>query len=195
MLQKSCSSLVSLCPPQWLTDEESLLVDPLVSTEERMDWVLSLGRKNSCSSHEGQGGPFAAAVFDADDHRLIAAGVNLVLPAGCSVLHAEIVALIRAEQRLGSHRLDLLAGRRFELVSSTEPCAMCLGAIPWAGIHRLVCGARDEDARAIGFDEGDKPDAWQTKLSQRGIEVVTGVCQQAAIALLQNYHGEHGRLY
>ena len=46
---------------------------------------------------------------------------------------------------------DLLAD---EMVASTQPCAMCLGATPWSGIRRLVCGARDEDAEEIGFDEG-----------------------------------------
>jgi tRNA(Arg) A34 adenosine deaminase TadA len=46
------------------------------------------------------------------------------------------------------------------MVVSTEPCALCLGAIPWSGIRRLVCGARDEDARSIGFDEGEKVPYW-----------------------------------
>ena len=37
-------------------------------------------------------------------------------------------------------------GRAFELVTTTEPCAMCLGAIPWSGLSSVVCGARDQDA-------------------------------------------------
>ncbi len=195
MSDQCCSPILNLCLPAWIQHEEALLTQPLLSVEQRMDWVLNLGDKNIHCQHPSQGGPFAAAVFDADDHRLVAAGVNLVLPAGCSVLHAEIVALIQAQQRLGCHRLDLIEGRRFELVSSTEPCAMCLGAIPWAGIHRLVCGARDEDARAIGFDEGDKPEDWQKKLADRSIAVETGVCREAAVALLQGYRDAYGRLY
>ena len=72
---------------------------------------------------------------------------------------------------------------------------MCLGALPWAGIHRLLCGARDEDARAIGFDEGDKPDRWQDKLQQRGIAVDTDLCRSEAIAVLQDYARQQGQLY
>jgi len=195
MSDKSGSPVLKLCLPEWLSYEESLLTQSLVSVEQRMEWVLSLGRKNIGSDQPGQGGPFAAAVFDADDHRLVAAGVNLVLPTQCSVLHAEIVALMQAQQRLGCHRLDLVEGRRFELVSSTEPCAMCLGAIPWAGVARLVCGARDEDARAVGFDEGDKPDQWPKKLEQRGIQVVTDVRRDDAAALLRTYQAQQGVIY
>jgi tRNA(Arg) A34 adenosine deaminase TadA len=195
MTDKMCSPSLHFCPPDWLLLAEGEVVMPLVSIEERMNWVLSLGSANIEEKNNGQGGPFAAAVFDVEDHRLIAAGVNLVMPLGCSVLHAEIVALMRAQHQLGVHRLDLIEGRRFELVSSTEPCAMCLGAIPWAGISQLVCGARDEDARAIGFDEGDKPERWSQKLQQRGITVHKDICRAEAVQLLRDYQAGQGKLY
>ncbi|MDD3802523.1 MAG: nucleoside deaminase [Desulfuromonas thiophila] len=181
--------------PTWLLQAERE-VPILADAAARMRWVLALARRNSqTTATETAGGPFAAAVFDADSGALICAGVNRVIPSCCSAAHAEMVALMRAQQRLGQHRLDLLPPRRFELVSSTEPCAMCLGALPWAGIHRLLCGARDEDARAIGFDEGDKPDRWQDKLQQRGIAVDTDLCRSEAIAVLQDYARQQGQLY
>ncbi|MCK4502156.1 MAG: nucleoside deaminase, partial [Desulfuromonadales bacterium] len=68
-------------------------------------------------------------------------------------------------------------------------------AIPWAGISRLLCGARDEDARQIGFDEGDKPQDWQQCFVQRGIEVVHNLCRQEAVAVLQLYGQQQGTLY
>ena len=82
-----------------------------------------------------------------------------------------------------------------ELVTSVEPCAMCLGAVPWSGVRRLVCGARGEDACAIGFDEGAKPADWVRGLESRGIEVQRDVLRAAAVAVLRRYVEEGGVLY
>jgi tRNA(Arg) A34 adenosine deaminase TadA len=72
---------------------------------------------------------------------------------------------------------------------------MCLGAVPWSGVVRLVCGARDEDARAIGFDEGDKPTDWPDLLRRRGIEVLRDVRRTQAAAVLRAYVEQGGELY
>jgi tRNA(Arg) A34 adenosine deaminase TadA len=157
-----------------------------------MEWVIGLAERNVA---EGTGGPFAAAVFDFDTGGLIAPGVNRVVAARCSAAHAEIVALATAQARLGHHDLGAPGLPRCELVASTAPCAMCLGAIPWSGVRRLVCGAREEDARAIGFDEGDKPADWAGALQRRGIEVERDVCRPAAVALLQQYAAGGGVIY
>ncbi|NLG19273.1 MAG: nucleoside deaminase, partial [Fibrobacter sp.] len=82
-----------------------------------------------------------------------------------------------------------------ELFTSTAPCAMCLGAIPWSGVKRVVCGAADEDARAIGFDEGAKVDNWTEELQKRGIKVVTGFMRAEASAVLKNYKKAGGTIY
>ena len=63
----------------------------------------------------------------------------------------------------------------YELATSAEPCAMCLGAVPWSGVRHLSCAARGEDAEAIGFDEGDKPRDWPRTLEERGISVARDV--------------------
>jgi tRNA(Arg) A34 adenosine deaminase TadA len=111
------------------------------------------------------------------------------------VVHAEIVAIILAQQKVQS--FDLGAGDlpEYELVTSTEPCAMCLGAIPWSGISSLVCGARDEDARSIGFDEGEKPDRWMEKLESRAVNVTCDILRFEAKAILQQYVDEGGIIY
>jgi tRNA(Arg) A34 adenosine deaminase TadA len=95
------------------------------------------------------------------------------------------------------NRYDLSDGNRleYELVSSTEPCAMCFGAVPWSGVRRLVCGARDEDARAIGFDEGPKMADWQQALQQRGITVVRDVLRSEAAGVLREYLASGGTIY
>jgi tRNA(Arg) A34 adenosine deaminase TadA len=94
-------------------------------------------------------------------------------------------------------RYDLSDGNKlvYELVSSTEPCAMCFGSIHWSGVSRLVCGARDADARAIGFDEGPKMAEWQAALVQRGITVERDVLRNEAAAVLQDYLASGGAIY
>jgi len=138
------------------------------------------------------GGPFGAGIFDFSG-KLIAVGVNRVEVVGLSIAHAEIVAISLAQGLLSTY--DLSARGNLELVTSTEPCAMCLGAVPWSGIRRVVCGARDEDARAIGFDEGDKPADWKEKLERRGIEVQVDVCRAAAAEVLREYVRRGGGIY
>ena len=117
----------------------------------------------------------------------MAPGVNLVVPLGCAVAHAEMVAIVIAQRLMGTHDLGGAGLPPFELVTSTEPCAMCLGALPWSGIRRLACGARDEDARAVGFDEGDKPANWPGLLERRGIGVTRDVRRGEAAAVLRQY--------
>jgi tRNA(Arg) A34 adenosine deaminase TadA len=82
-----------------------------------------------------------------------------------------------------------------ELVSSTEPCAMCLGAVVWSGVRRLVCGARERDARAVGFDEGPKPEPWIGALAARGIAVLRDVGREASVRVLEQYAAQGGVIY
>jgi tRNA(Arg) A34 adenosine deaminase TadA len=72
---------------------------------------------------------------------------------------------------------------------------MCFGASPWSGVRRLVCGARDEDARAIGFDEGPKLADWITALNDRGIAVLRDVLRDEAVGVLKDYIEAGGIIY
>ncbi|MDQ6970074.1 MAG: nucleoside deaminase [Mariprofundus sp.] len=157
----------------------------------RMQLAMQLARNNI---DHGTGGPFGAAVFDIATHQLIAVGVNVVLSSHCSMAHAEMMAISMAQQQQANFDLAA-AGQALELVSSCEPCAMCFGAIPWSGIKHVVCGARDADARAIGFDEGPKMHDWQQALGQRGITVQTDICRQQGIDVLQHYAKRNGVIY
>jgi tRNA(Arg) A34 adenosine deaminase TadA len=184
--------VLTLNLPEWL--EEFLFRAKAVypAMEDRMRLVIELSRLNV---EHGSGGPFGAAVFHRENGALLAAGVNLVLSANCSVLHAEIVALILAQQKTGSFDLGAEGTGPYELVTSTEPCAMCLGAVQWSGVRGLVCGARGEDAERIGFDEGEKPGNWKEALERRGISVVRDVCREEAVAVLREYAENGGILY
>lgn len=157
-----------------------------------MGFVVGLSRKNV---ENATGGPFAAAVFDRNGGKLIAAGVNLVTTSGLSIAHAEIVALSQAQAILGTFDLGGPGMPDCVLVTSTAPCAMCLGAIPWSGIRALVCGARDEDARAVGFDEGSKRDDWVRELEIRGVEVMCDVLREEAAVILRHYVDGGGLVY
>jgi tRNA(Arg) A34 adenosine deaminase TadA len=160
--------------------------------EDRMRLVIELSRLNV---GHGTGGPFGAGIFDLSTNRLVAPGVNLVTTTNLSAAHAEIVAIMVAQQIIGSFDLGGQGRPPYELVASTEPCAQCFGSVPWSGIRRLVCGARDEDARSIGFDEGPKMADWASALEQRGISVVCNVCRDEAARVLRDYAESGGVIY
>jgi len=162
------------------------------TVEDRMRFVVELSRLNV--RHE-TGGPFGAAIFESETGHLLAPGVNLVVGSGCSVFHAEMVAIMVAQRVLGTFDLGGEGLPPYELVASTEPCAMCLGATPWSGVRHLVCGASDEDARAVGFDEGAKMAEWAGSLRERGISVERSVLRKEAVTVLQEYAERGGEIY
>jgi hypothetical protein len=58
-----------------------------------------------------------------------------------------------------------------------------------------VCGAREEDAEAVGFDEGDKVVDWKERLESRSISVMTDVCRAEAAAVIRDYAAKGGVIY
>src|SRR5215210_6097885 len=128
--------------PGWV---EELIPDPdreYPTAEDRMRLAVEISRQNV---ERGTGGPFGAAIFEQESGRLLAPGMNLVVPTNCSVAHAEMVAFMIAQQIVKDFDLGGEGKPDYELYASTEPCAMCFGATPWSGVRKLVCGARDED--------------------------------------------------
>jgi tRNA(Arg) A34 adenosine deaminase TadA len=172
--------------PSWVDEVVAAFSEPLDSDRARMALTVRLSQENVARG----GGPFAGTVFAED--RLLAAGVNLVLGSGFSIAHAEIVALMRAQAALGEASLS---PPPLTLFASTEPCCQCFGALVWAGVRHLVCGAHTADAEAVGFDEGPKPAAWPQVLEQRGIAVTLGVLRADAQAVLLDYAARGGRIY
>ena len=178
--------------PPWLKKFSAEHREALLSDDERMKFAIELARLNVIN---GTGGPFGAAVFERSSGNLVAVGVNLVVQSNCSHAHAEMLALAIAQHNLSSYSLNQPGFPGYELVTSTEPCAMCFGAIIWSGVSRLVCGACTADAEHAGFDEGAKPGNWIAELEKRGIEVVTGTCRSEAGAVLQLYIDRGGMVY
>jgi tRNA(Arg) A34 adenosine deaminase TadA len=162
------------------------------SDEDRMRVAIELSRQNVL---RGTGGPFGAAVFAGRTGRVVAAGVNSVTRLGNSVLHAETLAIMLAQAKLGTYALGGGRDDAYLLASSCEPCAMCLGATLWSGVRTLVCGATKEDATAVGFDEGPVfPESW-AYLEDRGIRTVRGLLRSEAVAVLELYRASGGPIY
>lgn len=145
------------------------------------------------------GGPFGAAVFGPDD-RIISVGVNRVIPQTCSLAHAETMAYMLAQQRTQRSRLNEIepgvSAGPVTLATSAQPCCQCYGATIWAGVDRLLIGARSEDVEALTeFDEGPLPDDWTGELAKRGIDVVRDLHRDAACAVLKDYARSGGAGY
>ena len=160
--------------------------------QDKMALVIRLAAENMA---RGDGGPFGAAVFEIGSGKVVAAGVNRVVQGSNSVLHAEMIALMFAQQRVGSFTLRSTGRPAHELVTSCEPCAMCLGATLWSGVTRLVIGAEREDAMAVGFEEGPVFPESYAYIAARGVETVRGIRRLEAARLLRDYRDRGGLVY
>ncbi len=153
---------------------------PRPGDEDKMGLVISLARENfRC----GTGPPFGAAVFDRRLNLPVGVGVNLVRRAGNSLLHAETMALMSAQAGLGTFDLGQDEGRRYELVASSEPCAMCLGAAWYAGVRRVVYGTFGRQIRPYGFGLGPGLEELRRYLERNGFELAGGVMAEEALAV------------
>ncbi len=183
---------VHLSLPEWVSGFISDLKNSYPSDEDKMSMVLDLAIHNV---EESTGGPFGAAIFDAQSHQVISLGVNRVVPLNNSTAHAEMMAFMLAQQRLQRFRLDT-EDHDFVLVTSAQPCAMCYGACPWAGINRVIIGARRDDVETLTeFDEGPMPVDWINGLKERGIAVTQDVLRQESRDVFNLYTNKKGTQY
>lgn len=188
---------VVLALPEWL-QRHTTASPPFRSLEDRMRFVISLAAHNV---ERGTGGPFGAAVFESETGLLVAPGVNLVESTQCSVAHAEAVALMVAQQVLGTYDLGAPHLPRLELVTSSQPCIQCYGNVWWSGVKRLVTGSSVQQTTSItGFDEGPVPADWAETLrrkqpSTRSVEVIEGVLEDEACKVLSQYVERGGVIY
>jgi tRNA(Arg) A34 adenosine deaminase TadA len=177
--------------PAWV-DAVTRSGQTCLEDDEKMALVIRLAGENVA---RGGGGPFGAAVFEVGSGRLVAAGVNSVTRLQNCVLHAEVMAIMAAQQRVRSYTLRAPGLPAHELVTSCEPCAMCLGATFWSGVSRLVIGAARGDAMAAGFDEGPLLAGAYAYLAERGITTVRDVRRDEAASVLAAYRDGGGPIY
>jgi tRNA(adenine34) deaminase len=125
--------------------------------------------------------PIGAVVVD-EAGEIIGRGHNEREATGDPTAHAEIVAIRQAAAAVGEWRLEGCT-----LVVTLEPCTMCAGAIVLARVDRVVFGAYDEKAGAVGS-------LWDVvrdrRLNHRP-EVVGGVMANETGAVLRDFFGRH----
>lgn len=92
------------------------------------------------------GGPFGSVVVR--NGLIIGEGGNWVTATNDPTAHAEVVAIRRACEAIGSFTLSGCT-----IYASCEPCPMCLGAIYWARLDRVYIACTREDAANAGFDD------------------------------------------
>lgn len=147
------------------------------TASEAMGQALALARKAT----ERGDVPVGAIVLDPDGV-VIGTGFNTREGEGDPTGHAEMNAIRAAAKVVGEWRLEGCT-----LVVTLEPCTMCAGAIVASRLERLVFGAFDDKAGAVGS-------LWDVvrdrRLNHRP-EVISGVRAQESTALLQEFFASH----
>jgi tRNA(adenine34) deaminase len=145
--------------------------------EEAMAKAIELARAAASASGDV---PVGAIILN-KDNEVIATGANQREMSHNPVAHAEIIAIQKAASAIGNWRLDDCT-----LVVTLEPCAMCAGAIAQARIPKLIFGAWDEKAGAVGSQ-------WDLLRDPRQLhkpEVIAGVMAAECAALLAEFFQE-----
>ena len=179
--------------PEWI--DTFLAEYPVVisSMETQMRFVLDLTERNI---REKTGGPFGAAVFEQESGKLVSVGVNVVVEQNCSAAHAEMMALMLAQKKIGHYDLGDVGSVAHRLVTSGKMCAMCLGNVCWSGIKEVVSSAEPEDVERItGFDEGPTPPDYNDQLKLRGINLFPELLREQGKKVLQLYIDQNGKVY
>ena len=118
------------------------------------------------------------ALIVSEQSEVLATGQNVREKDNDPTAHAEMVAIKNAGDKIGNWRLDDLT-----LVVTLEPCVMCAGAIAQSRMKRLVFGAFDEKAGAVGS-------IWDVIRDPRAltkVEVISGVLQYESSELLNKF--------
>lgn len=181
--------------PDWLKRTFKNQTKAISRLENRVDFIIELSEINI---NKKTGGPFAAGVFEKESGKLVSLGVNIVEKSHCSLAHAEAVAIMAAQKRLGSFDLASKEFPDLELISSAQPCIQCFGNTWWSGIKRLCFAARASDVEEItGFDEGPLPENWASKLENKKVpvEVKQDVLREKALQVLKTYKASGGLVY
>ena len=144
------------------------------------------------ASRDGGDHPFGALLADAEGNILLEQGNGYSAEGGDRTAHAEKLLATRAGKQFS---LDVLAGAT--LYTSAEPCAMCAGAIYWAGIGRVVFGQTERGLKAM---TGDNPENPTLDLpchivfaaGQRPTEIVGPLLEDEATQLQADYWAGRG---
>jgi tRNA(adenine34) deaminase len=144
-----------------------------VDYQSLMQQALLLAKQSSDNGDVPVG-----ALIANESGEVLGRGRNLREEKNDPTAHAEIVALREAGEKVGSWRLDDLT-----MVVTLEPCAMCAGAILQSRVKRLVFGAWNEKAGAVGS-------IWDVIRDERSlhkVEVISKCLEVECVSLLNNF--------
>ncbi|MEV7613874.1 nucleoside deaminase [Streptomyces sp. NPDC089799] len=116
------------------------------STQELERAWLNKAIELATTSVANGGGPFGALI--AKGSEIVALGNNKVTSNLDPTAHAEVTAI-----RAACKELDTFSLEGCVLVTSCEPCPMCLSSALWARVDRIVFAADRDDAAVAGFDD------------------------------------------
>ena len=144
--------------------------------------IINLQNETKINVDRGKG-PFTAAIYD-DNGNLIAKSSNCVVELKCSNEHAEMLAIMIAEEKFNNYDLSKY---NLSLYVTSEPCIMCIGGIMWSGIKAVYYGVPSKRVEEItGFDEGFKP-GWLEEFKKRGITVYGNIEHELGEKVLEDY--------
>ncbi|MGE5348784.1 MAG: nucleoside deaminase [Actinomycetota bacterium] len=132
---------------------------------------LELAIQTAGENMDDGGGPFGAVVVR--DGRIIARAGNRVVPGHDPTAHAEVMAIRMAAEHLGTHDLGGCT-----IYASCEPCPMCLGAVYWAGIRRIVYASDRYRAAEAGFSDNRIYEELALESTRRSIAMVRGLKEE-----------------
>jgi tRNA(Arg) A34 adenosine deaminase TadA len=179
--------------PDWAVAELNASPTYFPTNDARMAVVIKFSRMNF---QRKTGGPFAAGIFERDSGKLVVIGVNRVVPFHCSSAHAEVMAISLAQKLLGVYDLGAPGLPAYQIVVNWRPCAMCFGAVLWSGVRSLVIAGDGPELEEItGFDEGPIHTEWRNELETRGIELVSDVLRDEAIAAYEEFSASREFVY
>ena len=152
--------------------------------EDKMILAIEEARR---TMNEDKGGPFGAVITDQDGN-VISIASNLVLGSHDPTAHAEIMAIRRASEKLGTHDLSECI-----LYATGYPCPMCLSAIIWANIKKVYYGTNLREAEEIGF----RDDFIYEYLNGKNKDIldIEGLCHDECKELFNEYKDKNKEIY
>ena len=150
--------------------------------------IMNLGIMEAKKTmNEDKGGPFGAVITDKDGN-VISVASNLVLEKHDPTAHAEIMAIRRAGEKLGTHNLSGCT-----MYATGYPCPMCLSAIIWANIKKVYYGTNLKDAENIGF----RDDFIYNYLKNKDTKVldIENISHNECLELFKEYSEKQNEIY
>lgn len=161
------------------TSNYDLSHDELVKTQSILRRIHD---KTKLGIDSGKG-PFYAELYD-EHYNFVVGASNSVVETQCALNHAEMNTLKLA---FGKYKNYNLAPYNLTLFVNAEPCIMCLGAIMWSGVNKIIFSVPSSEVERItGFDEGFKPN-WFEEMKKRNIKACGGIDEEYGKKILQYY--------